>query len=156
EGSLAAGGPEFRLGLLLFLVGRPNRLARVGELAGDPLHLAGDPVERVAQSAVLAQRLEATALAEAEQRLVGVLTDRVRPLAHGPLDLVVAHLDPEIVSGGLEHELPRNRPCGLVTEPRHELLRLLAGHREIRLERDAPRLDLPREPAQQLARPRFD
>ena len=42
---MAAGGPEFRLGRLLFLFGRPDRIARLGELARDSLHLGDDEVE---------------------------------------------------------------------------------------------------------------
>src|SRR5205823_12993502 len=80
--SLTAGGPEFRLGLLLFLVGRPNLLARVGELSRDSLDLGGDAVERLAQAQVLAQLLEATALAETLQHLVRVIAKHLRLLAH--------------------------------------------------------------------------
>src|SRR5690348_14452200 len=85
--SLATGGPEFRLGLLLFLVGCPNRLACFGELARDPLDLGGHAIERVPQPEVLAQRLEPPALAQAQQGVVGVVAERFRLLAHERLDL---------------------------------------------------------------------
>src|SRR5581483_1873511 len=73
--SLATGGPEFRLGRLLFLVGCPNRFAGIGKLARDSLHLVSDAIERIPQSEVLAQRLEPSALAQPLQCLVGVVTE---------------------------------------------------------------------------------
>src|SRR5581483_6616792 len=147
RGSLAAGGPKFRLGLLLFLVGSPNRLARIRELARDPLHLAGDAIECIAQPDVVAQGLEAAALAQAQERVVDVVARFAGLLAHQRLDVLVGDLQPE---------LARNRARRLLAEPGDELLRLLAGHREIRLERNAACLDLSRERAQQLARARLD
>ena len=77
-------------------------------------------------------------------------------LLHELLDLGVGDLDPELVRRRVEHELARNRSRSLLAEPREQLLRLLAGHRQIRVERDAARLDLAGEPAQQLARSRLD
>src|SRR5581483_11260103 len=156
RGSLAAGGPKFRLGLLLFLVGSPNRLARIRELARDPLHLAGDAIERIAQPDVVAQGLEAAALAQAQERVVDVVARFAGLLAHQRLDVLVGDLQPELLRDRLEHELARNRARRLLAEPGDELLRLLAGHREIRLERNAACLDLSRERAQQLARARLD
>src|SRR6266496_6716036 len=70
---LTAGGPEFRLGRLLLLVGRPDRLARLGQLVRDALHLGRDPVEGVPQAHVLAERFEAAGLAQPSQRLVRVV-----------------------------------------------------------------------------------
>src|SRR2546423_11854180 len=70
---LAAGGPEFRVGRLLFLFGSPKSFARLGELARDSLDLRGDAVERIAQPQIVAQRLEAAVLAEALDRRGGVL-----------------------------------------------------------------------------------
>src|SRR3954466_15451396 len=87
RGSLGTGGPEFRLGLLLFLFGRPDRLTRVRELTGNPLHLGDDAIERISQAHVLAQRLESPALAQPLERLVGVLVEQLRLLAHERLDV---------------------------------------------------------------------
>src|SRR5579864_6604140 len=89
RGSLAAGGPEFRVGLLLFLFGSPNCVARIGQLAWDPLDLGGDPVERVAQPEVIAEGLEAAGLAQPQQRVVDVVSERLALLAHQGLDLRV-------------------------------------------------------------------
>src|SRR6266540_1881347 len=155
-GSLTAGGPEFRLGRLLFLVGRPESLAHLGELLRNALYLGGDSVESVTEAQIVAKRLEAAALTKAEQRLVDVVANDRRLLAYERLDLVVGDLDPKPVRGGVEHELARDGARGLLAEPRDQLLGLLAGHREIRLERNAARLDLPRKAAQQLARARLD
>src|SRR5436309_13966736 len=135
-GSLAAGGPEFRLGLLLFLFGRPNLLARVGELARDALHLGGDAVERVAQADVLAQLLEAPALAQLLHRVLYVVAERIGLLAHERLDLLVGNLEIELLRRSLEHELARDRPRCLLAETRDEVLGRLARHREICPERD--------------------
>src|SRR5579884_2908675 len=111
---LTAGGPEFRLCLWLFLVGRPDRLARLREVLRDALHLGDDAVECVAQAHVLAQRLEAAALAQPLERLVGVLVEQLRLLAHERHDLVVGDGDTERVGGGLEHELARDGAARLL------------------------------------------
>src|SRR5947207_3379793 len=79
---LTAGGPEFRLGRLLFLFGGPERFARVGKLARNPLDLRGDAVERVAQAQVLTERLEATGVAEPLDGRIGVVADDPGLLAH--------------------------------------------------------------------------
>src|SRR5437879_73280 len=79
---LTAGGPEFRIGGLLFLFGSPERLARLGELARDPLDLGGDTVERVAETQIVAERLEAAGLAEALDGRIGVVADDLGLRAH--------------------------------------------------------------------------
>src|SRR3954468_24999149 len=79
---LTAGGPEFRVGRLLFLFGSPERFARLGELARHPLDLRGDAVEGVAQGQGLTKRLEAAGLAEPLDRRIGVFADDRRLLAH--------------------------------------------------------------------------
>src|SRR6267142_2095242 len=56
---LAAGGPKFRFGRGLFLVGRPDPLARLVLLDRDRLHLRRDPVERLLEPQVLAQLVRA-------------------------------------------------------------------------------------------------
>jgi hypothetical protein len=79
---LTAGGPEFRVGRLLFLFGSPKRFARLSELARNPLDLRGDAVERVAQAQVLTERLEASGLAQPFDGRIGVVADDSRLLAH--------------------------------------------------------------------------
>src|SRR5213082_2314548 len=155
---LTAGGPEFRVGRLLFLFGSPKSLARLGELARNPLDLRGDAVERIAKPQVVAQRLEAAVLAEALDRRRGgvVVADDLRLLAHERLDVLVGDLEAELLGRRLEYELARDRAARLLVQPREQVLRRLAGHRQVRLERDTARLHLLREAAQQLARARFD
>src|SRR5712691_1754080 len=100
---LTAGGPEFRVGWLLFLFRRPERVARRGELARDPLHLGRYSVEGISQADVVAQGLDSAALAQAQERLVGVVAHCVSLLAHQGLDLLVRHNDAELLGRGLEH-----------------------------------------------------
>src|SRR5207249_10536699 len=87
---------------------------------------------------------------------VGVVAERLGLLAEELLDIGVGHLEPELVGDGVEDELARDRALRLLLEARHELLGLLARHREERLELYAPRLDLAGEAAQQLARAGLD
>src|SRR4051812_41494382 len=101
-GSLTAGGPEFRVGLLLFLFGRPDRVARLRELLRDPLHLGRDPVERVAQPDVVAERLDAAVVAELRERLLGIVPRELGLLADERLDLLVRDVDVQLVRGSLE------------------------------------------------------
>src|SRR6476646_102816 len=79
---LTAGGPEFRVGRLLFLVGSPERFARLGELARNPLDLRADAIERVAQAQVLTERLEAAGLVQPFEGRIGSVADDARLLAH--------------------------------------------------------------------------
>src|ERR1035437_8068778 len=102
---LTAGGPEFRVGRLLFFFRGPERVACRSELARDPLRLGRYAVERVPQANVVAQRLDPAALAEPEERLVGVVPDGLGLLADERLDLLVRHVDAELVGGSFEHEL---------------------------------------------------
>src|SRR5438094_867044 len=154
-GSLTAGGPEFHVGLLLFLVGCPKLIARLGELTRDSLHLGGYAVERVSKPEIVAQLLVAPGLTEADERFLGVVADQLGLLAHEALDLLVRNLDLEPLGDGVEHELARNRAGGLVAEAREQLLRRLPGHRQIRVERDAARLDLSGQGSQQFPGPRI-
>src|SRR5215510_1620467 len=69
---LAAGCPQllrFRR-LFLFLVGRPEPLARFGRLRRDRLDLGGDPVERLAEAQVGPHAVGAAALEERVDVLV--------------------------------------------------------------------------------------
>src|SRR3954454_18848525 len=97
--------PEFRVGGLLFLVRRPNLLARIGELARDALHLARNTVERVAKTNVLAELLEAARLAQAQKRLFDIVAGELCLLPHELLDLRVLDGQSELVGRGFEHEL---------------------------------------------------
>src|SRR6478735_4718908 len=101
--------PEFRLGCLLFLFGRPNLFARIRELTWDALHLRRNAVERVAETDVLPQLLEPARLAQAQERLVDVVARELGLLAYELLDLGVLDREAELVGGGLEHELACNR-----------------------------------------------
>src|SRR3954451_10334256 len=94
--------PEFRLGRLLFLVGRPNLLARIGNFARDALHLGGDAVERVAEADVLAELLEAAGFAEPYERFLDIVAGEVCLLAHELLDLRVVDREAELVGRRLE------------------------------------------------------
>src|SRR6266496_1362097 len=114
SGSLTAGGPEFRVGLLLLLFGSPDLLARVCELPRDPLHLGGYAVESVTQAHVVAKLLETSGLAEADNRRLGVVADDLGLLPHECLDVLVGDLDPELVGHGVENELTSDGARGLV------------------------------------------
>src|SRR5688572_3577985 len=76
-----AGGPQLRLLLGLFLVGSPDRLARLRLLERDRLDLRRDAVERGAQAQVLAQVLVAAVAPHVLDHTVGVLSRRFRLLA---------------------------------------------------------------------------
>src|SRR5258708_23019858 len=86
---LTAGGPEFRVGRLLFLFGSPERIACRSQLLRDPLHLGRYSVEGVAQADVVPQRLDPAALAQALQRLVGVVPEPLRLFAPDPPALLL-------------------------------------------------------------------
>src|SRR4051794_29150107 len=148
--------PEFRVGCLLFLFRRPNLFTRVGELARDALHLGGDAIERIAKADVLSQLLEAAGLAQAEKRLVDVVAGELCLLADELLDLRVVDGEAELVGGCLENELARNRARRLLHQAADQIFRPLPGHREVGLELDAARLDLPLEAAKELAHARID
>src|SRR2546422_2379942 len=105
--SSATGGPQFRLGGWLFLVGRPDGFAGSGLLGRDALDLAHNAVEG-------AGKAHAFALRVVRARLACLLDDLVRlfeAVAEGLVDLLVRNLDPELVGGGFEHELTCDR-CG--------------------------------------------
>src|SRR4029077_11113281 len=90
---LAAGGPQFRRRVWFFLLGRPNALARSGELDRNALDVAGETVERRAQTQVFAQPLVRAGLAQARNRLVVVVVELFDLLPGDPLDLPVATRD---------------------------------------------------------------
>src|SRR5438093_3078945 len=126
---LATGGPQFRLGGWLFLVGRPDRFAGGGLLGRDALDLAHNAVEG-------AGKAHAFALGVVRARLARLLDDRVRlfeAVAEGLVDLLVRNLDPELVGGGFEHELPGDRCGRLVAQAPDQILGRIAGHLNVRI-----------------------
>src|SRR2546423_3899381 len=86
---LACGGPQFRLGLRLFLFGSPDRLARSGKLDRDLLDLGGHLVERGAQAQVLPKDVQLPRLAHLVDDRPGVLPRRLGLLANLRLDLAL-------------------------------------------------------------------
>src|SRR5215213_4888590 len=88
---LAAGGPQFRLGLLLFLFGCPDSLARLRLLQRNPLDLGRHAVEGLGEAQVLALGLVDAAGARLLDHFLRLLEALVKRL----VDLVVADLDPE-------------------------------------------------------------
>ena len=123
----------------------------------DALHLGGDAVERVAQAQVVAERLEAPL-----SRSAASVSSASSPTTPRP-------------ARGRAPRPPRRRPrcpsCSAAASSTSSRATergasspsratsssgALARHREVGLERDAARLDLAREPAQQLARARLD
>src|ERR671934_651945 len=116
--SLAAGGPQFRLGRRFLLVRGPDALAGLGLLGWDPLDLGCDLVERTREAHALPLCLVCAGRSGLLQDGVGV----VEAFAEGCVDLLVRHLDPEAVSDSLEHELTGHRGCGLLSQPCDEIL----------------------------------
>src|SRR5439155_15122626 len=72
-GLLAAGGPEFRGGVGLVLLGGPDALACLRELDGNAFHVLREAVQRFAETQVLAQALIRAALAQLRDRLRNVV-----------------------------------------------------------------------------------
>src|SRR5919108_3807161 len=108
--SSAAGGPQFRLGLGFFLVGRPDPLSRLGLLGRDSLYVRRDPVERTSEAHRFPLRLvdaRFAGLCDHLLRLVEAVTKR-------SIDLLVGNLNSEPVRGRLEDELAGNRRSGLL------------------------------------------
>src|SRR5581483_1170684 len=149
--SLAAGGPDLRLGLGLVLLGGPNALTCLVQLGGDRLDLGGDLVEGLLQAQVVADAVGAAGL---DERVDVFL--RLPGLGELAADLLVGDLDAELVGDRLEHELAGDRLRRLRAQPLLEHLRRLAGELEVRVGIDAARLELPREAGEQLARARLD
>ena len=90
---------------------------RVVFLGGDRLDLRGDPVERLPHPDAVAHAIGA---ALGEERVDVLLAlPGVEQLC---TELLVGHLDPELVGDRLEHELARDRLLGLGAEARRELL----------------------------------
>src|SRR5436190_15475919 len=111
-GLLAAGGPQFRLGLGLFLVGCPDRLASLRLLERNSLDLGRDPIEGRLQPQALAFLFERAARPELLKHAL-----RFREsLLHGLLDPLAADLDAELVRSRVEDELARDRALRFVVE----------------------------------------
>src|SRR5688572_26677689 len=71
-GGSVAGGPQLRLLLGSFLVGRPDRVPGLRDVHRDRLHLGGHAVERGAEADVLAQVLVAAGVPELVDHVVGI------------------------------------------------------------------------------------
>src|SRR5919199_2510638 len=149
---LAGRGPQSCLCLLSFLLRGPELLARGREVGGDPLHLGRDAVERAREAKRLALLIPAARLAELRNRLVGVLVAEPELL----LELLVGDGDAELVGGGLEHELARDRLGRLRAQALDEVVAGGAGDLEVVVERDAAALQREREPLEERPRPRLD
>ena len=108
-------------------------------------------IERALQADVVANAVGAALRDE----LLDVLVVLAR-LAQLVADLVVGHLDAELVGDGFEHELTRDRERRLGTQALLEHLGRLAGQLHVGVGVDAARLQAAREAGQQLARARFD
>src|SRR6202040_2405525 len=93
---LATGGPQFRLGGRLFLVGRPDGFAGGGLLGRDPLDLVRNAVEGAGKAHAFALRVVRARGA----RLLDDLVRLLEAVAEGLVDLLVRNLDPEPVGGG--------------------------------------------------------
>src|SRR3954454_6439660 len=105
---LATWGPKFRgLGRLL-LLRRPDALTRLVQLGRDRLHLCGDAVECLLRAQVFANPVGAALRDEGIDVLVR-LTGRAQLLAN----LVICHLQLELVGDGLEDQLTADRERGL-------------------------------------------
>src|SRR6266516_867599 len=127
---LATGGPQFRLGGRLFLVWRPDGLAGGSLLGRYALDLAGNAVEGTGEAHVLALRV----VCARSMRLLDDLVRLLEAVAEGLVDLLVRNLDPELVGGGLEHELSGHGSGRLVLQAPDEILRRVAGHLDVGLE----------------------
>src|SRR3954454_4828691 len=95
---LASGGPQFRVGLGLFLVGCPDCLTCCRLLRRDALDLGRDAIERTGEPHRLALRGVRAGLASLLDDLVAFL----EALAEGLVDLLVRHVDAELVRSRLE------------------------------------------------------
>ena len=143
-----------RLGV--FLVGRPELVARLRELQRDRLHVGDEPVERGAQAQVLAQRLLVPVRPDVLDHLIGVVAGLLGLLADQRLDVVVGDLDPGLVGDRLERELAGDRPRGLGLHLRDQRLGRLPGDLEVRGGLDPAPAERADEAVEQLTRPRLD
>src|SRR4051794_12753998 len=148
---LAAGGPQFRLGRLGFLVGGPDLLAGARDLGGDALRLLGNSVERLAQPQVGAQHLLAAGVEHLLDGVVRIVAGDLRLLADQLADLLVGDLELELARARLEHELAGDRERGLLGHALDEFLGRLARELEVRLGADPAGLERAAEAVQQLA-----
>jgi hypothetical protein len=127
-----------------------------GEVGRDPLHLGDDPIEGLLQPQVGAQRLEAASLTELRDDILRVLAGGLCLLADQLLDLVVGDLDPELVGGGLEHQLAGDRLRRLGANALGELLRRLAGQLQVEVGTDPAAVERAAELIEQLTRTCLD
>src|SRR3954453_22790329 len=149
--SLASGGPQFRNVFALFLLGRPDRLARFRLRHRDALHIGRDAVERELEAYVLAPLLLRPVQPEVLDQLVGVLARGLRLLPDRSLHVVVRDRQVELVRHGLEDDLAGDGEHRLADDALLQLLRRRAGRLEVDVERDAAPLQRAREAVEQLA-----
>src|SRR5712692_591161 len=149
---LATGGPQFRLGGWFFLVGRPDGFAGGSLLGRDALDLARNAVEGAGEAHAFALRV----VRACGTRLLDDLVRLLEAVAEGLVDLLVRHLDPELVGGGFEHELPGDRCGRLIAQARYEILGGIPGDLEVGLERATAPLEHSVELADQRPRAGFD
>ena len=134
-GLLAAGGPQLRVGRRLLLVGRPELVARLGDLGRDRLDVRDEAVERGAQPEILADRLLLAVRPDVlDDPFDVLLAGGLGLLADVRLDFVVRHLDPGALGERLERELARDRDRRLEHHLALEVLRAAAARGEVGLE----------------------
>src|SRR6185436_6456706 len=124
---LAAGGPQFRLLGWVFLVWCPDSVACRSLLRGDALDFFDDAVESAGEPHVFALGVVGARSASLLDDLVGLL----EAVAESLVDLFLRDL---------ESELAGDRGGGLFLQARHEVLRRVAGHLQIGVERAAAAL----------------
>src|SRR3954451_23080905 len=140
---LATWGPKFRCLRRLLLLGRPDALTRLVQLRRDRLHLGGDAVERLLHAQVVADAVGATLGDEGLDVVV-----RLAGLAQLVADLVVGHLQVELVSDRFKDQLAPDRQRRLGRQALVQLLDRLSRQLEIGTRVDAKLLEAPREAVQ--------
>src|SRR6266487_256600 len=113
---LATGGPQFRVGLGIFLVGRPDLLAGLRLFGRNALDLDGDPVESAREAHRLTLRLVDAGATSLLDHFLGVL----EAIPERLVDLLVGHFDGELVGGGLEQGLAGHRRSSLLAQTRDQ------------------------------------
>src|SRR5215218_1995437 len=159
EGScslLATGGPQLCRCLGFFLLRSPDAFPGACEVDRDALDLFRDPVESLSQAQVAAETVGPPTLPHLLDQLLGVLSGAFGLLADQLLDLVVGHLDAELVGGGLEDELPRDRLTSLGAYGVAELLGRLARELQVGLHVEAAALERTEQSGEEVVGPRVD
>src|SRR5581483_10693881 len=153
---LASGGPQLCLFGALLLLGRPQLVARAGELERDALDVGDDPVERLAHPQVVPQKLGPAAREDLVDDLLRLLALAIGVLANELSDFVVGHVDARLVRDRLERQLARDRQRRLRLQALLELLRRLVREREVGLGRDPASLERAHQAGEELRGPGLD